>query len=125
MIAAMSLLSLLISDSMIKQDSNQFKEYVYSDRDYTIVNTMTGEKYYFAPIAVEKCMTPGEFHITPVKVTVDSNTITYTVATDSVVLDKNDVEKGLYVVTEGSFSPKVIRKTGGCNPCTNCGKCSW
>ena len=56
--------------------------------------------------------TPGEFHITPVKVTVESNTITDTVATDSVVLDKNDVEKGLYVVTEGSFSPKVIRNTG-------------
>ena len=69
------------------------------------------------PYAVESCMNPGIFKITPVKIekTKDSKT----------EIKKQDIESGDIEVKASDFTPQRRKVKSNCTNCTNCGRCSW
>lgn len=77
------------------------------------------------PVAVESCMVPGMFRITLIKRWEDEAYIYFSNGKEEIKALKTDVEKGRIILKEEKFEPQIIRRTGGCNPCTNCGRCSW
>ena len=78
------------------------------------------------PKAVESCMNPGTFQITPVKITETEEEICFcSPEGEEVRVEKEAVKQGKVRLEEEAFVPKVYRRNGGCNPCRNCGACSW
>ena len=98
---------------------------VTDDKRYVIRDIITGQEIKVTPKAVESCMNPGTFHVTPIEVTEDEKCIYYRVGEEIRTVDRTDIEKGNFVIEELAFWPSIIRRKGGCNPCTNCGRCSW
>lgn len=101
---------------MIKQITN--KQYTF----YTPSKLILAQ---ISPHAVESCMNPGEFMITPIEICDGEQEIIYTVGKEQYVLSKEKLRSGQILVEESDFEPVVIRRKNGCNPCTNCGGCSW
>lgn len=96
-----------------------------NDKIIKIKNTATSGKHILVPKAVESCMIPETFHITPITMKEDENEIVYSIGEQKVVVSKSDISNGTIIIETETFSPTVLRKQGGCKPCTNCGRCSW
>lgn len=96
-----------------------------TDRKITIYYKDNASEKCLEPIAVESCMVPGTFRITPMKRWEDETYIYISNGKEEIKVRKVELEKGLITLKEEDFLPKIIRRTGGCNPCTNCGRCSW
>lgn len=96
-----------------------------SDKKYIIKNTVAGVTNEITPRAVESCMNPGTFRITPIVVSEDEVEMIFSVADKKLSFDKADINVGVIVIEEEEFTPTIIRRSGGCKPCTNCGACSW
>ncbi|MDO5156290.1 MAG: hypothetical protein Q4D51_10025 [Eubacteriales bacterium] len=95
------------------------------DKMYRIVNVATLEERLIKPKALESCMLPGTFQITPIVLEENELELKYEVEDTVICVKKKDIRKGSIVVKEEPFVPQVFRQTGGCKPCTNCGRCSW
>lgn len=96
-----------------------------SDRQIRIRRLQTGEEMLLVPKAVESCMVPGTFRITPIVVVEKENAVCYQTAEKVVEILYSDLESGSVQILQEPFEPKVYRRTKGCSPCTNCGACSW
>lgn len=79
----------------------------------------------FVPDALENCMKPGEFRIIPVSIAKDGDTIKYSIGDKSITVSKADIEAGIITIKEMDYEPQIVRRHGSCNPCRNCGACSW
>lgn len=99
--------------------------YIPNDKKLVIQNLKSGQVTEVCPAAVESCMKPGTFHVTPIKVTEDEKCIYYHVNENIASVEKSALEKGEVLIEEQPFTPSIVRKKGGCKPCTNCGGCSW
>lgn len=96
-----------------------------NDKIIIIKNTATDGKDILVPNAVESCMIPETFHITPITLEEHENEIVYSIGDQRIVVSKPDISNGTIIIDTEPFSPTVFRKQGGCKPCTNCGRCSW
>lgn len=96
-----------------------------ADQIIQIHNKKTNDVETFTPLAVESCMVPETFHITPILKEENKNEITYSINNQVITISKSDVADGSITIEMQPFHPKIIRKQGGCKPCTNCGRCSW
>lgn len=101
-----------------KMDSKE-----YSDRSFLITNINDGTKTVIEPTAVEKCMEPGQFYITPVEVTTDGIKRIYRSRDCVLQVEEKQLACGDVIVEEKPFVPKTVRKKGGCTTCVNCGRC--
>lgn len=104
-------------------DKKNIKE--ISDKKFKIKNTVTGEITTIVPKAVESCMNPGTFKVTPVAVCESEDEMFFGVAESCITFSKNEINAGKIFIEEEEFTPTIIRRSGGCKPCTNCGACSW
>lgn len=77
------------------------------------------------PEALESCMKPGEFRITPIQVREDEESLHFSIGTRVEVVKKKQIEEGEMRLITKAFHPQIVRRKGGCKPCTNCGGCSW
>ncbi len=96
-----------------------------TDRKLLIRYKENASEKCLEPIAIESCMVPGTFHITPIRTWEDEIYIYLSNGKEDMTVKKSDIKQGKVTIKEEVFSPEIIRKTGGCNPCTNCGRCSW
>ena len=94
------------------------------DRKFRILYEEKVHVVEIVPKALESCMAPGTFHVTPVEVTEDEKNIIFSIGDVCEKVKKEEVAKGLIHILEEEFRPTQIRKKG-CHPCTNCGACSW
>lgn len=99
--------------------------YTISDKRIIINYNITREIRTIEPKAIENCMVPETFHITPITRMDDDNFITYEVGDNKITVSKEDISKEIVTIKTEAFHPTVVRRTGGCKPCTNCGRCSW
>lgn len=95
------------------------------DHKFIINDLHTGNKLEVKPKAVESCMVPGTFHITPITIIENAENIIYSVSDNKVILEKKKIDAGEIIVEKVEFKPVLLRRIGGCKPCTNCGRCSW
>lgn len=95
------------------------------DKYYVIKNRESGETLSITPKAVESCMRPGEFWVTPIEISEDTITRSLTCDNTRIAIAQADLISGKVSVEEYDFVPQPIRKKEGCHPCTNCGRCSW
>lgn len=95
------------------------------NQKYIITNCTTNEQIELVPKAVESCMQPGTFHITPIIYQENDDEINFSLGDEVICISKEDMRSGKVSVDTQTFIPQVIRQEGGCKPCTNCGRCSW
>lgn len=95
------------------------------NQSFRIIHLESGTQQIMTPKAVESCMHPGEFFITPIVYEEDDENIYFSCETQKLVIDKEDVKNGKVDIKREEFKPEIIRKKNGCQPCTNCGRCSW
>ncbi len=97
----------------------------FMDQQLRIINNKTKEEILLTPHAVESCMNPGTFHITPLSVTETDDMLTITNTVQTINIRKKALSTMEVSITKEPFTPEIIRKKNSCNPCTNCGQCSW
>lgn len=96
---------------------------LYTDKYFVIVNTLTGERITIKPVAIEKCMEPGQFNITPVEVIKTDKACIYQSGNLTAEVDEGQRISGEIRVEEYAFVPQVKRMKTLCTPCRNCGRC--
>lgn len=95
------------------------------DKQFVIMKVGDQVRITIAPKAVESCMNPGTFLITPIEIMEEESVLIFSVGKETVVIYKKEIEEGNVIIDELPYKPQVIRKKTGCNPCINCGRCSW
>lgn len=88
-----------------------------------ILDRKTGQASQLQPKAVESCMKPGTFHITPIEVRESDTCVEFCIGDTRVVVQKEALKNGEILVEELPFVPEVVRPKHSCNPCRNCGRC--
>lgn len=88
-----------------------------------IIDMQSGKVTKLQPRAVESCMHPGTFLITPIEVWEDEGCVEYRLEDTKVVLDREAIAEGRARVEEYTFVPDKNRVKPSCNPCRNCGRC--
>lgn len=96
-----------------------------NDISFVITDHNTNNTITISPKAVESCMNPGTFHITPVQIEEDGGILRFIVGEDSLEIHQKDLQNNRYTIKEIPFTPEIIRNIHSCDPCTNCGRCSW
>lgn len=93
------------------------------DKGIRIIEMLSGKVTEILPKAVESCMSPGTFLITPIEVSEDEQSIVYRVENEKICIPKEKVVNGDISIEEIIFQP--LKKQGklSCNPCRNCGRC--
>lgn len=92
---------------------------------FHITDQESGLHQVIAPKAVESCMHPGEFLVTPIVYEENEELIHISCENMEILLRQEDIKSGRVEMKKEIFTPKIIRKKNGCQPCTNCGRCSW
>ena len=77
------------------------------------------------PYAVESCMNPGIFKITPIKIEKTKDSIIFISENIKTEIKKQDIESGDIEVKASDFTPQRRKAKSNCTKCTNCGRCSW
>ena len=77
------------------------------------------------PVAIESCMTPGTFRITPVSIKNENESIIFNNGRDKLKILVKDFEDGTVIVQTDEFIPQTTKAKSQCTSCTNCGRCSW
>lgn len=77
------------------------------------------------PVAIESCMTPGTFKITPISIKKENKFIIFNNGRDKLKILVKDFENGAVTIQAGEFTPKISKAKSQCTNCTNCGRCSW
>ncbi len=77
------------------------------------------------PYAVESCMTPGTFKITPIKIENTKESIIFISENIRTEIKNQDIESGDIEVKVSDFKPQRRKAKSNCTKCTNCGRCSW
>ncbi|RHT93967.1 hypothetical protein DW721_05825 [Clostridium sp. AM27-31LB] len=77
------------------------------------------------PYAVESCMNPGIFKITPIKIKKTKDSIIFISENIKTEIKKQDIESGDIEVKASAFIPQRRKAKNNCTKCTNCGRCSW
>lgn len=77
------------------------------------------------PVAIESCMTPGTFRITPVSIKIENENIVFNNGRDELKILVNDFEDGTVIVQTDEFIPQITKAKSQCTSCINCGRCSW
>lgn len=95
----------------------------YEDKMVKIVDTKSGEETIIKPRAVENCMKPGTFLITPIEVWEGEQSVEYSIDSTRVSLSKESIKCGTVQVEVKPFAPEVVNVKPSCNPCRNCGRC--
>lgn len=98
-------------------------EQFFSDKEFLVRKDC--KEIRIVPKAVESCMVPNTFHITPIRKMETNSEIVFESDGEIWNFPREEVESGQLVITEIPFEPKAVRKKNGCSPCTNCGQCSW
>ena len=77
------------------------------------------------PVAIESCMSPGTFRITPVSIKKENENIVFNNGRDELKISAKDFENGTVTIESDEFIPKTTKAQSQCTNCTNCGRCSW
>ena len=88
------------------------------DRDGNILEAIR-------PFAVESCMNPGNFHIIPIERRKEGDRICFQCREQYLEVSETEIESGKVKLKKVPFVPEIKRQIHTCNPCTNCGRCSW
>lgn len=100
-------------------------DHFVEDKQYKIIDHDTKQELFIHPKAIESCMVPGTFRIIPIHIYEKDEKLVYEVEDMRIEVSLQEIKDGSKKVIEETFVPTVIRKKDGCNPCTNCGRCSW
>lgn len=84
---------------------------------------ISGEVVMIQPKAVENCMKPGSFLITPIEEWEDDFSYEYRMGNRKITLSKEDTDSGAVLIEEIPFEPEVENTHPSCFPCRNCGRC--
>jgi len=88
-----------------------------------IVDMGTGKVTMIQPKAVESCMKPETFIVTPIEVWENEEMIEYRIGDTQVALPKAAIADKSVTVEELVFVPEAVHPELSCNPCRNCGRC--
>lgn len=93
---------------------------------YSVWNRQTGQKQTITPVYYEDCMNPGKVRAIPVRKTRSRDALTLQSGDSSVTIPFSDLKNGKIEIAEQEFTPILPKQAPrSCNPCTNCGRCSW
>lgn len=93
------------------------------DKSIRITESESGNITEIMPRAVENCMKPGTFLITPIEVSEEGDMIEYRVGDAAHSFSKEAIKTGDIIVEELPFVPQTVQSKPSCNPCRNCGRC--
>lgn len=105
------------TDELLETDLTKKSIKVIDNSGYTI------EK--IEPVAIESCMTPGTFRITPVSIKIENENIVFNNGRNELKILVKDFENGTVIVQTDEFIPQITKAKSQCTSCTNCGRCSW
>ena len=105
------------TDELLETDLAKNSIKVIDNSGYTI------EK--IEPVAIESCMTPGTFRITPVSIKIENENIVFNNGRNELKILVKDFEDGTVIVQTEEFIPQTSKAKSQCTSCTNCGRCSW
>lgn len=90
-----------------------------------IKNIEENSEIIIEPYAVESCMRPGTFLITPIVMSEDTDKMTFSVKDSYYEVLKKDIQDKKIVLEYQPFVPQKKVYNTSCIKCTNCGRCSW
>lgn len=105
------------TDELLETDLTKKSIKVIDNSGYTIGK--------IEPVAIESCMTPGTFRITPVSIKIENENIVFNNGRDELKILVKDFENGTVIVQTDEFIPQITKAKSQCTSCTNCGRCSW
>ena len=105
------------TDELLETDLTKNSIKVIDNSGYTIGK--------IEPVAIESCMTPGTFRITPVSIKNENESIIFNNGRDKLKILVKDFEDGTVIVQTEEFIPQTTKAKSQCTSCTNCGRCSW
>lgn len=86
----------------------------------SIFNIKTGEKKIYEPKVYQSCMRPEEIMIKTMKLTFDEEKEILVIENE---YDRDEIEISDKEIVVQPWTFQITKK--GCQPCTNCGRCSW